>query len=318
MQSAHDAVIRTALARYDDPLLRAVAAKLFKPRSHWPLDELIDRAVESLANAPVIDRRLKDLPTASRRFLAAAGLSRQSVWPVGQVLAMLATLGHSEGLAPVLALLDAGLAVPILPEEDKPIRRWEDWLGTAPTAARLSIPPTVAGRATREGTGLPQLPGKKFDPKVIHSADGLEWPLRLGVVWQQLRATPIRLTQGNYLFKRDLTRLQADPLLGSSPTDIHIEVPDPGVLAMGLGIAAGLFVADGGDLRRAVSAGLGCGTPCNSRRPLGCVARDRALGPRARILPDRRRRAIPDRRARGDAPPGRPTGWRVDPSVRRR
>lgn len=241
--------VRAALARYDEALLRAVSAKLFKPRSQWPPDELVTRAIDTLANAPVIDRRLKELPPAGVQLLAAVGLSRHFDWPVGQLLALLGTLGHAEGLAPVLTLLDAGLMVPVLPEGDRPIRSWEDWLGTMPTAARVFVPPTVADRAVREGTGLPQLAGKKFDPKVTHAADGLEWLLRLGVLWQQLRAAPIRLTQATALFKRDLQRLQEDPLLAAPLPDAPAEVPDLGVLVMGLGMAAGLFVAEHGELR---------------------------------------------------------------------
>ena len=249
MPSASVAAIRAALSRYDDPLLRAIAAKLFKPRSHWPAEELIDRAVEALANTPVIDRRLNDLTPASGQLLTAIGLTRHSNWAVGQLLALLSGLGHNEGMAPVLAMLDAGLAVPELPPEGRPIRQWEDWLGATPTTARLFVPPAVAERAARGNTGLPQLPGKKFDPRSIHFTDGLEWLLRLGVAWQQLSAAPIRLTQSNALFKRDLTRLQADPLLGTAPTDVPIEVPEPGVLALQIGIAAELFVPEGGELR---------------------------------------------------------------------
>src|SRR5436190_11132783 len=162
--------VRAALSRYDEPLLRAVSAKLFKPRSQWPADELVGRAADTLANAPVVDRRLHDLPPAGRQLLAAVGLSRHFDWPVGPLLALLGTLGHTEGLAPILTLLDAGLIVPVLPAEGRPLRSWEEWLGGAPTAARVFVPPTVADRAAREGTGLPQLPGKKFDPKVIHAA----------------------------------------------------------------------------------------------------------------------------------------------------
>jgi len=243
-------VVRTALARYDEPLLRAVAARLFKPRSQWPADELIARAADTLANAPVLDRRLKELPAAPRQLLAVAGLGRRPDWPVGQLLALLGALGHNEGLAPIHALLDSGLAVPVLADEGRSIRSWDDWLGAAPTAARLYVPATVADRAARDGTGLPQLPGKKFDPKAVHAGDGLEWPLRLGVLWQQLRAAPIRLTQADALFKRDLVRLQEDPLL-AAPLPDPAEVPDLGVLVMGLGLATGLFVASGGELRAA-------------------------------------------------------------------
>jgi hypothetical protein len=241
--------VRAALARYDEPLLRAVAARLFKPRSQWPPDELVTRAADTLANAPVIDRRLKELSPAPRQLLAAVGLSRHFDWPVGRLLALLGTLGHAEGLAPILTLLDAGLTVPVLPGEGKPLRSWEEWLGAAPTAARVFVPPPVADRAAREGTGLPHLPGKKFDPKVVHVGDGLEWPLRLGVLWQQLRASPVRLTQAHALFKRDLTRLQEDGLLAAPLPDAPAEVPDLGVLVMHMGMAAGLLVPEHGELR---------------------------------------------------------------------
>ena len=239
---------RATFARYDDTLLRAVAGKLVRPRSQWPADELIDRALDILPNAPVIDRRLKELPPACRNLLAVIGKSRHSEWPVGQLLALLAVLGHTEGLAPVLTLLDAGLACPDLPEALPILRRWEDWLGTAPTSARLFIHPAIAARAATEDTGLPVLSGKKFEPRAIRAADGLEWLLRIGVLWQQLRAAPVRMTQAQTLFKRDLARLQADPLLAAPPAEPAAAVPDAGVLAMALGHAAGLFVLRAGEL----------------------------------------------------------------------
>jgi hypothetical protein len=244
-----DRAVRAALALYDEPLLRAVAARLFKPRSQWPPDELVARAAETLTNTPVVDRRIKDLSPSCRSLLAAIGLSGRTNWPVGQLLAISATLGYPEGLAPILALLDAGLAVPVVPEDSKRLRSWEDWLAADPTNARLLVPTIVAERAVREGTGLPQLAGKRFDAKTIHTADGLEWPLRLGVLWQQLRADPVRLTQANALFKRDQTRLEADPLLAAPMGDQIVEIPDTGVLVMAMGTACGLFIAEGGELR---------------------------------------------------------------------
>ncbi len=246
MQS--DESVQSSLARYDEALLRAVAARLFKPRSQWPFDELVTRAAETLTNLPVIDRRLKELPPSGRALLAAIGISRRCKWRVGQLLELLATLGHAEGLAPILTLLDAGMVVPILPDSIATLRNWEAWLGATPAMATLVVPPIVAERAIREGTGLPQLPSKRFDAKAIHSADGLAWPLRLGVLWQQLHAVPIRLTQADALFKRDQLRLQADPLLTAPLIDHLAETPDVGVLVMGMGIATGLFVSEGGEL----------------------------------------------------------------------
>ena len=111
-----DAVVRAALIRYDEILLRSVAARLFKPRSQWPVDELVTRAAETLANPPVIDRRLKELPASCRQLLAVVGHVKRLDWRVGQLLELSATIGHAEGLAPILTLLDAGLLVPVLPD----------------------------------------------------------------------------------------------------------------------------------------------------------------------------------------------------------
>src|SRR5262249_2893923 len=156
------------------------------PRNQWPPDELAARAVATLSNTPVIDRRLKELPPSPRHLLTAVGRSRHSSWTVAQLLALLGALGHAEGLAPILILLDTGLAVPVLPAAVKRLCDGADWLGASPTPARLLIPPPIADRATRDGLPLPQLPGKRFDAKAVHAADGLEWPQRLGVLWQQL------------------------------------------------------------------------------------------------------------------------------------
>ena len=52
--------LRQTLERYDEPLLRQVAGKLFKPRNQWPVDELIERGLATVGNAAVIDRRLKE------------------------------------------------------------------------------------------------------------------------------------------------------------------------------------------------------------------------------------------------------------------
>ena len=75
------------------------------------------------------------------------------------------------------------------------------------------------------------------------------WPLRLAVVWQQVSAGPVRTTQANTLFKRDLTRLQADPLLSAAPADGLAPVPDAGVLALFWAKAIGLLSQAEDELR---------------------------------------------------------------------
>src|SRR5215208_7091201 len=98
---------RDTLSRYAEPLLRAVAAKLVRPRANQPAEELLDKSVATLTNPPVVDRRIRDLPDASRKLLAIIGLSRQQRWKVGHLLTTAAALGHAEGFAPVADSLAA-------------------------------------------------------------------------------------------------------------------------------------------------------------------------------------------------------------------
>src|SRR5262245_59435116 len=101
--------VGATLKRYHEALVRKVAARLVRPRSQWPVEDLIARCVETLDNAPVVDRRLADLGPASRQVLALIGHSRQPQWRLGNVVELAMALGQEDGLAPVLDLLEAGL-----------------------------------------------------------------------------------------------------------------------------------------------------------------------------------------------------------------
>src|SRR3954469_10493318 len=105
--------LETALAGYDLTLLRAIGTRLLRARNQWPADDLRERIRDAIGNAPVIDRRLKELPPAGRKLLALIGLSRRPDWKVGQMLEMLAALGHAEGPGPIQALFDEGLLYPL-------------------------------------------------------------------------------------------------------------------------------------------------------------------------------------------------------------
>src|SRR5258708_5319152 len=98
-------LLQRTLAVYAEPLLRQVAAKLLKPRNQWPIEELIERSVATVANPAVVDRRLKELEPASRQMLALIGHSRQPVWSLGNLVELAIALGHADGLKPVFELL---------------------------------------------------------------------------------------------------------------------------------------------------------------------------------------------------------------------
>lgn len=261
--------LRGTLERYDEGLLRQVAARLVKPRNQWPVEDLIARILATVDNPAVIDRRLQELGPAGRQLLALLGHSRQPRWALGHLVELLLTLGHEDGLAPVFDLLAAGLLYPILPTqsdgtEDNPdilrfkpspggrVKSFEQWLAYpgAPAPEVFTLP-LVAARALGEDLGLPDL--SKEDegrPSVSFSeADGLEWLLRLAVLWQQAMATPLRRTQQGGFFKRDLERLGQDPLLAGPPSDRLAEVPDAGFLTAELAEMEGILQETDSELR---------------------------------------------------------------------
>jgi len=238
--------VRDALTLYAEPLLRQVAAKLVRSRSNQPIDDLLDKAVGTLANPPVIDRRIKDLTPAARTVLAVIGLSRQPRWKVGHLLSLLAAFGHAEGFTPIQEALEAGLLVPEL--RGQALTDFAAWLGAAGTLnAMVFAHPAVASRARGEELDLPNLASAANAPARV--ADGLDWPLRFAAIWQQIDAGPMRLTQGNTLFKRDQTRLQADDVLNAPAVEQLAAVPDPGTLVLFWAQAAGLLEETEGELR---------------------------------------------------------------------
>src|SRR5215470_7890981 len=231
-------VLRQTLARYDEPLLRKVAARLIKPRNQWPTVELVARCAATAEDVTVIDRRLRELDDAGRRLLALIGHSRQPLWAMGNLVELLIALGHEDGLAPVLALLEAGLLYPMLAGDrlgsvqtngaarTKAVKSFEQWLAFAgPENLQVFAHPLAMTRAIGEDLGLGECPGIVEVNGPGHEADGLEWPLRLAVLWQQIAATPLRRTQQGDFFKRDLDRLRKDPLLSALPADSLAEIP---------------------------------------------------------------------------------------------
>src|SRR5262249_50137968 len=132
--------VRRTLESYDEQLFRQVAGKLCKPRNHWPFEELLQRGLATLANAAVLDRRLKDQSLSGRRLLALIGQSRQPRWRVGNLVEMLVVLGEKEPLGVVQSLLQAGLLYPdVFPQNIVP-GDGSDY-GGGPTAGDDIAPP---------------------------------------------------------------------------------------------------------------------------------------------------------------------------------
>lgn len=245
--------LRHTLARYDELLLRQVAAALVKPRSQWPVEELIDRCVATMTNVAVIDRRLKDLDPACRRLLAAIARSGQPRWRLGSLVEISAVLGHADPLAPLVTLLQNGLLWPCFPpERTLRLPSFEHWMGGGGTPGLpVFAHPAVAARCLGEDLGLPALAVADGSAGAIQEADGLEWPLRLAVLWQLVTEAPLRRTQQGDFFKRDLERLTLDLRLNTPPAEELAELPDAALLTASLARLLGLVTDEEGELRAA-------------------------------------------------------------------
>src|SRR5580658_8475386 len=173
--------IRTTLEGYEEGLLRQVASRLFKPRSQWPIEELIDRTLATLTNIPVLDRRIKDLSPACRQVLALVGRSQQPRWAVGSLIEMLRMLGQADGAEPIQTLFETGLLFPYFPTAGpsaaRPrVRSFDSWL--AASSPTVFVPPQVSTRSLKEPlgctpgwqSGLPKLSLDNPNP-IIREAD---------------------------------------------------------------------------------------------------------------------------------------------------
>src|SRR6266849_5823603 len=106
--------LRQTFQCYADSLVHRVAARLIKPRSQWPHEELIERCVAAMGNAVLLYRRLEEFPIPCGRLLTCISHSGQPRWKLGNLLELLAALGFGEGPQLVFALFEAGLLYPDL------------------------------------------------------------------------------------------------------------------------------------------------------------------------------------------------------------
>src|SRR5262249_6865623 len=162
---------------------------------------------------------LADLDPAARQLLGLIGHSHQPRWQVGNLVELLVALGQPDGLAPVVSLLQAGLLYPEIapaasangsgPAPGVRLRDFDRWL-TQTEGRRLTVfaHPLVTGRLSLQDLALPECPGQAAPKSADRSpwasapqeADGLEWPLKLAVLWQQVASSPLRRTQQGGFF----------------------------------------------------------------------------------------------------------------------
>ncbi len=177
-----------------------MAGNLCRPRNQWPLEELIDRSLGIITNPAALDRLLKELSPSCRSLLAMIGHSRQPVWRVGNLVELSMAVGESDGLAPVTTLLESGLLYPTLTDNDMArkgprLKSFSRLAGTVTRRFDLGIRASGGLSSGRWGRSRPARMSRRcccVTRRGYSPADGLEWPLRLAVVWQQLTSASFK------------------------------------------------------------------------------------------------------------------------------
>ncbi len=240
--------VRLTLASYDEELLRQVAAKLARPRSQWPADELIERCLQTIANPVVVDRRLAELGPQPRRLLSFMARSRRLIWRLGSLLEFLAASGGAADPNEVLPLLEMGFLFPDMGGVPPRLKSFEEWLvhGTG-ADYRLFSHPAIFTPCARRRLGPAQSPVGFSDAfNDLRS----RWPGNAAAPGRSLATAAqrrLRTTQGGEFFKRDLDRLCSDPILGSPAAENFVEIPDPAMLVVSLGVQLGVVVNANGE-----------------------------------------------------------------------
>ena len=232
---------------YSEPLLRKVAGNAIKPRQKHAVAELRERLLRWHENPPQVDRRLRELSGPARTLLALLHLGKRSQWRVGSLLELASCLCHRDevvdGLKTVEELFLAGLVVPVTSKDQGKLSSFEDWLGQGiENQYRVWIAPEVLSRAAQQWEALSAFDGPLYEVEGMpQEADGLEWFLRLGVLWQVLHDSPAKLTQQGTFFKRDQDRLTQDAVLNQLLTETGLTLPEQGHFLVALGLGMGLL-----------------------------------------------------------------------------
>jgi hypothetical protein len=128
------------------------------------------------------------------------------------------------------------------------LKDFSHWVAQATLPTVFALPQVTARVLTESLTACPGAIVLENLRPAVHEADGLEWPLRLAVLWQQVVGSPLRHTQQGDFFKRDLDRLRSDPLLAGQSHEALAEIPDQGLLTAALGLALRLLQEKDGEL----------------------------------------------------------------------
>jgi hypothetical protein len=234
---------RTALASYQIARLEAIAVFCGLHIENVRPGTLAAALCEELDSPLVVATQLAGLKAASRLALGLLALCDASAWRVDGLWHSLATLG-ADPRSVILELLERGLLALEGTGDLQPIDDFPRWIIPGPAASLLvrAHPSVLQGvRITRpEGTLVPV----SGPVSQIRDPDGLEPIIRLAAIWQRVGIEPLRQTQQGTLYKRDMERIEGDPVFSGAVIDALETLPALPAFWLALARRVGLIRPD--------------------------------------------------------------------------
>src|SRR5262245_27508808 len=236
---------RSTLSRYSPSVLRGI-------RDHLELDTTVRspvrlvKVIEEYLREPAHrTAALADLPSELRPVLALLPYVPAAGWRLEEMRELLRYVGCSVPDKALRAMLGLGFLALHAPNWQVETLRHFDLALNGWEGEQLSV---VCHPAWANQVATPAFqPSKKCMVRNVRNAresDGLEFLLRIAVLWERIAQSPIRLTQDTALFKRDKETLGSDAVLTSPMFDAIAPIKDIGYLVIVLGKQLNLLVAD--------------------------------------------------------------------------
>lgn len=266
--SAHEETLRKRLSYCSPALLEIIGRRLLRSSFRPKKGNVIDQLAAGLTNPVILDRQLQALSSEAGRILSLLKPSCQTVWTRSSLLELTFCLQTQPDPTPLMELCETGFLLPETPPprggfwksleevtfgayllQPETVARLDLFQrqgqvgvssGNFLSTSRLAVVPSVMQRISLEFQfRLDE--GSWFTDEELSSneADGLEWLLRLGALWQKVVDAPLRLTNQGQFFKKDWDRISSAPL--AAPASSHVLIPDLGAGLVSLGRAIGLF-----------------------------------------------------------------------------
>jgi hypothetical protein len=234
---------RNALARYQTARLESIVRQRGLDTESARPSTLAADLTAQLDSPAELTRLLAALGAGSRQALAIFALAEVSACPLAGLWLSLAALG-AEPRSSILELLEHGLLALEGPYELVKVEEFPRWLEPAPDRSLLLRVHPAAAPAVRISRPEGKLEPISGTVGQIRESDGLDPVIHLAAVWQRVGIEPLRQTQQGTLYKRDMERIEEDPILSSTSTDALELLPALPMFWLALARRVGLIRAD--------------------------------------------------------------------------